>query len=197
MNNLKIKIGDYRSALILVTSLYLLTGFMTSVNDILIPFLRELFHLSYLGGAYVQFFFYISPFLFASLAAQLIIKIEYKFAMALSIFIISVGCFLFLLSARFTSYANFLLAFFVIAIGLTLLQVAANTFVTLFGDAKLAASRLSIFAALNATGAVIGPYVASKLILARSHELQVMTTMTKQAIATKIVQMPYLILTLM
>lgn len=169
-------------AFIAMTCLFFFWGFITVLNDILIPFLKESFDLNYTQAMLVQFCFFGAYFIVSPFAGKLIDKVGYQQGIVLGLLTTASGCLLFYPSAAVHMYSLFLFAFFVLASGITILQVAANPYVAALGPEKTAASRLNLAQAANSFGTTVGPIVGSILILG---------AVTADATA---VQMPYVML---
>ena len=174
--------GTQTFAFIAMTCLFFFWGFITVLNDILIPFLKESFDLNYTQAMLVQFCFFGAYFIVSPFAGKLIDKVGYQQGIVLGLLTTATGCLLFYPSAAVHMYALFLFAFFVLASGITILQVAANPYVAALGPEKTAASRLNLAQAANSFGTTVGPIVGSMLILG---------AVTADATA---VQMPYVML---
>ena len=157
--------GQYRFAFIAMTFLFFFWGFITVLNDILIPHLKAAFDLNYTQAMLVQFCFFGAYFIISPFAGRLIDKIGYQRGIVLGLLITATGCILFYPSAELEVYALFLFSFFVLASGITILQVAANPYVSALGSVKTAASRLNLAQALNSLGTTIGPILGAMLIL--------------------------------
>jgi FHS family L-fucose permease-like MFS transporter len=171
-----------RFAFIAMTCLFFFWGFITVLNDILIPFLKDSFNLNYTQAMLVQFCFFGAYFIVSPFAGKLIDKVGYQQGIVLGLLTTAAGCVLFYPSAELNVYVLFLFAFFVLASGITILQVAANPYVAALGPDKTAASRLNLAQAANSLGTTVGPIVGAALILGAA---------TADASA---VQGPYLIL---
>ena len=152
-------------AFIAMTCLFFFWGFITVLNDILIPFLKESFDLNYTQAMLVQFCFFGAYFIVSPFAGKLIDKVGYQQGIVLGLLTTAAGCLLFYPSAEVHIYALFLFSFFVLASGITILQVAANPYVAALGPEKTAASRLNLAQAANSFGTTVGPIVGSMLIL--------------------------------
>lgn len=177
--------GDQKSqtfAFLAMTCLFFFWGFITVLNDILIPFLKESFELNYTQAMLVQFCFFGAYFVVSPVAGRLIDWVGYQQGIVLGLLLTASGCLLFYPSASLHQYELFLFAFFVLASGITILQVAANPYVAALGSEKSAASRLNLAQAANSLGTTVGPLVGAILILG---------AVTADATA---VQVPYLIL---
>jgi FHS family L-fucose permease-like MFS transporter len=162
-------------------------GFLTSLNDTLIPHLMQIFDLSYTKGMLVQLAFFGSYFIFALPSGKLIEAIGYKRTMVVGLAVMALGVFLFLPAATIASYPLFLTAQIVLAAGVTALQVAANPYVTVLGPAQTASSRLNMTQAFNSLGTTLAPYFGGAVILAGAETL---AHMTRQQQAAS-VKMPY------
>ncbi|MDC8760803.1 sugar MFS transporter [Janthinobacterium fluminis] len=150
--------------LIIVTILFFMWGLLTSLNDVLIPHLRSIYTLSYVQAMLVQFCFFGAYFVVSMPAGLLIKKIGYQNGVVAGLLVAAAGCALFY-PASTNGYALFLLAFFVLASGITILQVAANPYVTELGDPQTASSRLTLTQAFNSLGTTVAPTLGGILIL--------------------------------
>src|SRR6202034_1044419 len=155
----------YRGALITVTTLFFMWGFLTALNDILVPHIKPIFDLNYKQVILVQFTFFSAYFLFSIPSGMLIDRVGYKRAMVTGLAIMSFGAAMFVPAAKAPSFPLFLAALLALGAGITLLQVAANPYVTVRGPAKTASSRLNLTQAFNSLGTTIAPYFGSMLIL--------------------------------
>ena len=155
----------YGSALAVLTTVFFMWGFVTVLNDIMIPHLKGIFDLNYTESMLVQFTFFSAYFIFSIPASRILAKIGYQKSIVLGLGIMGVGALLFLPAASIPSYALFLVAFYILASGMTLLQVTANPYVAELGPPEKASSRLNLAQALNSLGTTIGPYLGGKLIL--------------------------------
>ncbi|HMR17403.1 MAG TPA: glucose/galactose MFS transporter, partial [Mariniflexile sp.] len=135
---------SYRSAFILLTTLFFLWGFITVLVDSLIPRLRELFTLTYFQAGLVQFAFFGAYFLLSIPASYILSKIGYKKGIILGLLTMAMGCLLFYPAASYRVFGIFMLAYFILAAGMTVLQVAANPFVAVLGSEDGASSRLNL-----------------------------------------------------
>ncbi|GFE81670.1 MFS transporter [Steroidobacter agaridevorans] len=156
----------YLSALVVLTTLFFMWGLITSLNDILIPHLKALFTLSFVQASLVQFCFF-GAYAIASLpSGYLVERIGYRKGIIIGLSIAGVGCLLFYPAASQQVYALFLGALFVLACGITLLQVAANPYVAVLGPPRTSSSRLTLTQAFNSAGTTIGPWLGANVILA-------------------------------
>lgn len=156
----------YLAALIVLTSLFFMWGLITSLNDILIPHLKAAFSLNYVEAMLIQFCFFGAYFVMSLPSGYLVERAGYKRGIIIGLSTAGVGCLLFYPAAGSHSYVFFLGALFVLASGITLLQVAANPYVAILGPARTASSRLTLTQAFNSLGTTIGPFLGSVLILA-------------------------------
>ncbi len=179
--------ASYGRALSVVTTLFFMWGFLTALNDTLIPHLKQIFDLDYTRSQLINLAFFGSYFIFAQPAAKLIEAIGYKRTMIVGLAVMACGVFLFLPAASVPSYTFFLAAQIILAAGVTALQVAANPYVTVLGPARTASSRLNLTQAFNSLGTTIAPYFGSVLILAGAAGL---ATMSRQQQAAS-VKAPY------
>jgi len=182
---------DYRFALSSLTSLFFMWGFITCLNDILIPHLKAVFTLSYSQAMLVQFCFFGAYFIFSLPSGKIVKTLGYQKGIVVGLIIAAVGCIGFYPAAVMQSYPFFLLALFILASGITLLQVSANPYVSLLGPVKTASSRLTMTQAFNSLGTTIAPFFGAFLILDQAAQV-----MTLSASADS-VKMPYLFLAAM
>jgi FHS family L-fucose permease-like MFS transporter len=157
---------SYLAPLVALTSLFFMWGLITSLNDILIPHLKAAFTLNYTEATLIQLAFFGAYFVMSMPSGWLVERIGYKRGIIIGLLVAAVGCVAFYPAAAAASYALFLGALFVLASGITLLQVAANPYVTILGPQRTASSRLTLTQAFNSLGTTIGPYVGATLILA-------------------------------
>ena len=183
--------NNFSFALTSLTSLFFMWGFITCLNDILIPHLKGVFDLSYTQAMLVQFCFFGAYFIVSLPAGSIVKKLGYQKGIVLGLVIAAVGCLGFYPAASMHSYPVFLLALFVLASGITLLQVSANPYVSMLGDPKTASSRLTMTQAFNALGTTVAPFFGALLILNQASE-----SISAQASA-ETVQMPYVLLAAM
>ncbi|ARU88753.1 sugar MFS transporter [Pseudomonas sp. M30-35] len=160
------KPAKHTRALIVLTSLFFMWGLITSLNDILVPHLKAVFTLTYVQASMVQFSFFIAYFIMSFPAGRLVERIGYKSGIIAGLLVAGVGCTLFYPAASAHSYPFFLAALFILATGITVLQVAANPYVNVLGNPATTASRLNLTQAFNALGTTVGPLVGSVTILA-------------------------------
>ncbi len=155
---------SHTRALVIITILFFMWGLLTSLNDVLIPHLKSVYTLTYVQAMLVQFCFFGAYFVVSLPAGGLVRRIGYQNGAVAGLVIAAGGCALFYPAAS-SGYAVFLFALFVLASGITILQVAANPFVTLLGDPRTASSRLTLTQAFNSLGTTVGPLFGGLLIL--------------------------------
>ncbi|MEL4425010.1 sugar MFS transporter [Shewanella indica] len=168
-------------AFVAMTTLFFIWGFITALNDILIPHLKAAFELSYTQAMLVQFCFFGAYFIVSPFAGKLIEKIGYIRGIVTGLCTMATGCLLFYPAAEVSVYALFLLGLFVLASGITILQVSANPYVAILGPDRTAASRLNLAQAINSLGHTLAPLFGAALIFGAASN-------------THAVQLPYLIL---
>jgi len=156
---------NYRNAFIFLTSLFFLWGFITVLVDSLIPRIRDLFTLTYFQAGLVQFAFFGAYFILSIPAGFLLSKIGYKKGIVLGLITMAIGCSLFYPAASYRTFSIFLIAYFILAGGITILQVAANPYVAVLGSEEGASSRLNLSQAFNSLGTSIAPILGASFIL--------------------------------
>ncbi len=171
----------YTFALSAMTTLFFIWGFLTALNDILIPHLKSEFDLSYTQAMLIQFCFFGAYFIVSPFAGKLVERIGYRCGVVAGLLVMAVGCLLFYPAAEIAIYAMFLFALFVLAGGITILQVSANPYVAVLGPERTAASRLNLSQAINSLGHTLAPLFGASLILAG-------------AVGAQAVQLPYMLL---
>jgi MFS transporter, FHS family, L-fucose permease len=157
--------ASYTRPLAIVTTLFFMWGFLTCLNDILVPHLKSIFDLSYAKVMLVQFAFFSGYFLFSLPWARFVNRIGYQRTMVVGLLTMACGAFLFLPAASAASFPLFLSALLILAAGITGLQVAANPYVDLLGAPETASSRLDLTQAFNSLGTTIAPKIGGLLIL--------------------------------
>lgn len=157
---------DHPAALAIVTAIFFMWGFLTALNDILIPHLKAVFELDYTRAMLVQFTFFGAYFLMSLPAGRVVSRLGYKQGIVLGLGIAGLGAAAFWPAAQLRNYGLFLGALFVLASGITVLQVAANPYVALLGPARTSSSRLTLAQALNSLGTTLAPIFGGLLILA-------------------------------
>ena len=155
-------------AFAVVTSLFFIWGFITVLVDALVPRLKAVFELSYFESGLVQFAFFTAYLVLSIPSGLLIARIGYKRGVVVGLLAMGAGCLLFVPAANLREFGLFLLAIFVMAGGITVLQVAANPYVAALGPARTASSRLNLAQAFNSLGTTISPLVSAAFILGAS-----------------------------
>jgi MFS transporter, FHS family, L-fucose permease len=156
---------DNPTAMGVLTTIFFMWGFLTCLNDILIPHLKSIFQLSYAEVMLVQFTFFGAYFLMAMPAGRLVAALGYKKGIVAGLAIAGLGAIGFWPAAGLHLYPAFLGALFVLATGITVLQVAANPYVALLGPERTSSSRLTLAQALNSFGTFLAPWFGGLLIL--------------------------------
>ncbi|NTS65405.1 sugar MFS transporter [Sphingomonas sp. HHU CXW] len=159
---------SYRPALTLLASLFFMWGFITVINGTLLPHLRSVFELSYFQAALIESVWFIAYFVASIPSAKLIERIGYQRSLVTGLLVMAAGALGMILAASLPSYGITLLMLFVIASGITLLQVAANPYVAVIGPSETASSRLNLVQAMNSAGTMLAPLFGAYLILGRS-----------------------------
>ena len=189
------------AAIAVVSLIFFTWGGLTSLNDVLIPHLKAVFAMNYAQTMLIQSTFFGAYFLMSLPAGAVVARVGYKPSIIIGLGVAAVGAAMFYPAALLPSYPLFLTALFVLASGITLLQVAANPYISLLGDPAGAPSRLNLAQALNSLGTTLFPWVIGPLILSAAvlgaDQLAAMS-ITEQAAyrATQAqsVQVPYLLL---
>lgn len=161
----------YGSAFVSLTFLFFMWGFMTVLNDILIPYMKEVFDLNHTKAMLIQFAFFgayfigsVIYFVISVISDDPINRIGYKNGIILGLIVSALGSLLFYPAAQFHMYGFFLSALFVLGLGFTLLQIAANPYAAILGPEKSASSRLNLAQGFNSFGTTIGPIIGGYLI---------------------------------
>ena len=162
------QVKSYKSSFISVTILFFLWGFITVLVDSLVPRLKEVFEMSYAKTVLVQFAFFTAFFVISLPAGAILTKIGYKKGIVLGLVIMAIGCLLFYPAAEYRNFNVFLIGYFTLAAGITVLQVAANPYVALLGSEDGASSRLNLSQAFNSLGTTIAPVVGALFLLSDS-----------------------------
>ncbi|GAB3097943.1 sugar MFS transporter [Aestuariicella hydrocarbonica] len=184
--------SNHRFALSALTSLFFIWGFITCLNDILIPHLKSVFSLSYTQAMLIQFCFFGAYFVMSLPAGALVQRIGYKRGLVVGLLVAGVGCLMFYPAASQQVYFLFLAALFVLASGITLLQVSANPYVTALGPPETASSRLNLTQAFNALGTTVAPFFGAMLILSVAPDALVHNS--ELASEADAVKFPYMLL---
>ena len=154
-----------RALVIAVVALFFIWGGLTSLNDVLIPKLKGLFALSYTEAMLTQFAFFTAYFLVSLPAGNLVARVGYLKGIVIGLSVMALGCIMFVPASHSSVYATFLAALFVLAAGITILQVAANPLIANMGSAATAPSRLTLAQAFNSLGTTIFPPIGGAIIL--------------------------------
>ena len=159
---------SYTAALTLLASLFFMWGFITVINNTLLPHLRSVFDLSYTQTTLIESVWFIAYFVASIPSAKLIERIGYQKALVVGLLIMAAGSLGMMLAASLPSYGVTLVMLFIIACGISLLQVAANPYVVVVGAPETASSRLNLVQAMNSAGTMLAPMFGAYLILGRS-----------------------------
>ncbi len=190
----------YTAALAVLATVFFMWGFATVLNDILVPHLKSAFRLDYAQSLLIQFVFYLGYLIMALPAAKVLERTGYKLAVVLGLLGMSASAAVFIPAAMLESYGAFLLALFMLASAITLLQVAANPYVAVIGAPETASSRLNLVQAFNSAGTTLAPLFGGLLIIGRSvtgteHGSVVLSAQQRAAdVAT--VELPYALVAL-
>jgi len=189
-------------AMVVVTSLFFMWGFVTCLNDILIPHLKSIFDLSYFEVMFVQTAFFSGYFIFSLPSGRLIEWIGYKRSMVAGLCVMALGTILFLPAANIPAFAFFLAALMIVAAGMTILQVSANPYVSVLGPPEGASSRLNLTQAFNSLGTFVAPFFGGVLILStvpmaldQMRQLDPAALLTYRLHEAATVKFPYLLIT--
>jgi len=192
---------SYQSSFISVTILFFLWGFITVLVDSLVPRLKDVFEMSYAKTVLVQFAFFTAFFVVSLPAGAILTKIGYKKGIVLGLIIMALGCLLFYPAAEYRNFNVFLIGYFTLASGITVLQVAANPYVALLGSEEGASSRLNLSQAFNSLGTTIAPVVGALFLLSdsvkTSEEINLLNITDKAnyyAAEAATVQVPFLLI---
>jgi FHS family L-fucose permease-like MFS transporter len=159
---------SYRGPLVILTTLFFMWGSLTSLNDVLIPYVQHVFKIRLAASMLIQTAFFSAYFVFSIPASKIIDWIGYKKAIVVGLITMVVACLGFYPAARIPSFPFFLFALIVLATGITILQVAANPYVAVLGKPKTASSRLVLTQAFNSLGTAVFPWVGATIILGSS-----------------------------
>jgi FHS family L-fucose permease-like MFS transporter len=187
-------------AMAVATALFFMVGFLTCLNDVIIPHLKSIFELSYGEAMLVQFAFFSSYFVFSYPGGKLVDLLGYKRAMVGGLIIMAAGALGFLPAANYASFGVFLAALVVLAAGMTTVQVAANPYVTIVGRPETASSRLNLAQAFNSVGTFIAPFLGAMFILRgskpiapeRLHQMSEAARQLYRATEVSSVRLPYI-----
>lgn len=191
---------SYLTAFILVTSLFFLWGFAHNLDPILIPHLKKSFTLTTTQSTLVDSSVFIAYFIMAIPAGFIMKRFGYKIGIITGLLFFAIGCFLFVPAANFQSYNYFLIALFIIACGLTILETAANPYAAALGNPATSTQRLNLAQSFNGLAAALAPVIGARIILTKGHtdaELSAMDEAARKfALASEAasVKMPYTVL---
>mgnify|MGYP003643840392 FL=1 len=187
----------YGPALGLLASLFFMWGFITVINNTLLPHLRNVFDLSYTQTTLIESVWFIAYFVASIPSAKLIERVGYQKSLVVGLLVMAAGALGMTLAASIPSYGVTLLMLFVIASGITLLQVAANPYVAVVGKPETASSRLNLVQAMNSAGTMLAPLFGAYLILGRSKggtaETGTVLTQAERLADAQSVILPYII----
>ena len=193
--------GKYLFPIILITSLFFFWGFIHNLDPILLTHLKSAFSLTHLQASLVDTAVFIAYFIMAIPAGMIMKKYGYKAGIIVGLLLFATGCFLFIPAANTVNYTFFLGALFVLSCGLTILETAANPYITVLGDPAKGTQRLNFAQSFNGLAAFIAPIVGGKFILAdepkTADEIAALTEQAKLAYIqaeTSLVKMPYMVL---
>lgn len=180
--------------------LFFMIGFITCMNDILVPHMKSLFDLTYLQAALIQFSFFTAYFVIAFPSSWLISRLGYQRSIVVGLGISAAGAALFYPASNAQSYPLFLVGLFTLAAGFALLQTAMNPYVAVLGPPERASARLVLSQAFNSVGTTIAPILGGVFILGTILSASELASLAPEALAayktaqSQAVQMPYLIL---
>src|SRR5918993_290517 len=172
---------SYRFAFILITSLFFLWGFAHNLDPVLIPHLKKSFTLTTTQSTLVDSAVFIAYFLMALPAGMIIKKFGYKIGIISGLLFFAIGSFLFIPAADTQSYEFFLVALFIIACGLTILETAANPYASSLGPPETATQRLNLAQSFNGLAAALAPAIGVRIILTEGYTDAQLNTMTDAA----------------
>ena len=198
-----IQIKTDTRAMSVATALFFMVGFLTCLNDIVIPHLKSIFELNYAEVLLVQFAFFSSYFVFSYPGGKLVERVGYKKAMVIGLLVMAAGACGFLPAAYLALFPVFLAALIVLAAGMTVVQVAVNPYVTVIGPAATASSRLNLAQAFNSFGTFIAPFIGGLLILGgatqltpeKMHTLSAAALQSYREVQADTVRLPYIVIT--
>ena len=160
----------YTPALVSLAVLYFMIGFITCLNDTLVPFFKQGFTLTYAQSSLVQFYFFLTYGVMSIPAGKLVARVGYKKGMVAGFSVAAFGALLFYPASALHQYYLFLAALFIVAVGMVLLQVAANPYITILGPARTASSRLTLIQGVGSIGTTVAPLFGAHFILSRLQE---------------------------
>ncbi len=192
-------------AMAVATSLFFMVGFLTCLNDIIIPHLKSIFELNYAEAMLVQFAFFSSYFIFSYPGGMIVERFGYKRAMIAGLVTMAVGAGTFVPASYVANFGIFLAALIILAAGMTVVQVAINPYVTVIGPTATASSRLNLAQAFNSVGTFIAPFLGAAFILrgvaqvepTKLHSFSAAARQAYRATQASSVRLPYIGLALM
>jgi FHS family L-fucose permease-like MFS transporter len=183
-------------AVSLVTSLFFMWGFCTVLNDVLVPHLKAVFEMNYVQTMLIQFVFFGSYLVWSFPSAMLVERVGYRYAIAIGLTVMGVGSLIFLPAAQVPSYPAFLVALFVLAAGMTVLQVAANPYISVLGPERTASARLNLAQGFNSVGTLLAPQFGAIFILSQTKAGNLadgaVLSLADRIADARAVQLPYL-----
>ena len=189
---------SYTAALTVLTGVFFIWGFATVLNDTLVPHFKSAFGLDYAQSLLVQFVFYLGYLIMGLPAAKVLERTGYKLAVVLGLVGMAASAAAFVPAAILESYDMFLVALFLLAASITLLQVAANPYVAVIGSPKTASSRLNLVQAFNSLGTTLAPLFGAYLIFGRSAsgtaQGALNLTAQQRALDIQTVELPYILI---
>ena len=184
----------YTAALVVLASVFFMWGFATVLNDILVPHLKSAFRLDYAQSLLIQLAFFLGYLVMALPSAKVLERTGYKLAVVMGLLGMAGSAALFIPAAALESYGLFLVALFLLASSITLLQVAANPYVAVIGSPQTASSRLNLVQACNSAGTMLAPLFGGLLILGRGAARETIALTARQRAAqVGTVELPYLL----
>lgn len=195
--------NQYTFAIVIIGALFFIFGFVTWLNSVLIPFLKQACQLSDFQAYFVTLAFYISYFVMAIPASTILKRTGFATGMSIGLFTMALGSLIFIPAALSRSYQLFLVGLFVQGAGLTLLQTASNPYVTIIGPLESAAKRISIMGICNKVAGMIGIFILVKLLFSDTQTLSkkieslsgAELTTELEILATRVI-VPYAIMTI-
>lgn len=189
-----------RFAFIMITSLFFMWGFVHNLDPVLIPHLKKSFSLTTLQSALVDSSVFIAYFIMAIPAGLFMKRFGYKSGIIVGLLLFAIGSYLFIPAANTQQYLFFLIALFIIACGLTILETAANPYASLLGDPKTSVQRLNFAQSFNGLAATFAPIIGVRVILTEEYSAEQLKNMSESArqlaLASEAasVKMPYFII---
>lgn len=172
---------DYIFSISVIGVFFFIFGFVTWLNGILIPFLRTACELNDFQAYFVTFAFYIAYFVMALPSSAVLKRTGFKFGMSVGLWVMAVGCLIFIPAALTRSYSLFLAGLFIEGTGLALLQTASNPYITIIGPRETAAKRISIMGIANKFAGALAPIILASIILGDATELEQKLAQTTDA----------------